>query len=434
MCICTIMVDMRGCRRHPREQAGWNCASCRADLCPDCVASQPGGPKGTQVPVCCFCGRAANPIMVHRKVAQPFVRRLRAALEFPLGSTGIISLFFVGLVRALSSYLGAGSLMMGSSAFVLRQGLYWAFVFFIIRGCASGARRMGVFGFTDLHADLIAPAVKGIVSTAILWIPTVVYIYFAANDGLAGLFSYPSRGDPVVWLLGLLGGVYVPMAILTAATDLGFGHILNPIFIGRTILRIGKDYLVAVAAIAIALLVGGAVSALLGAALALLPIPFLGRWLGFSVGLYAPFVAAGILGNLLYLHGEVLDWGRSEEYQVPVLPGAVPRGQVRARPEERPQPPPAKPAIPVPALGPGPAMTVDPAAPLAPGPSHGGGEPSMLNLGAGPIPASQPPVPGGQGSPPSILKFGIVLPPGLLEAQAFVAEEDPPPSIFHRWT
>ena len=45
-----------------------------------------------------------------------------------------------------------------------------------------------------------------------------------------------------------------------------------------------------------------------------------------TAGLYAPFVAAGILGNLLYLHGEVLDWGRSEEYQVPLLPGVEPRG------------------------------------------------------------------------------------------------------------
>jgi hypothetical protein len=56
------MIAMRVCRRHPKERAGWNCASCRADLCPDCVTKQPGGLHGTQIPVCCTCGRGVAPI------------------------------------------------------------------------------------------------------------------------------------------------------------------------------------------------------------------------------------------------------------------------------------------------------------------------------------------------------------------------------------
>ena len=86
---------MRACRRHPKERAGWNCASCRADLCPDCVTKQPGGPTGTQVPVCCFCGRTALPLSVHRRAARPFGPRLWRAFDFPLGSAGIIALLFV---------------------------------------------------------------------------------------------------------------------------------------------------------------------------------------------------------------------------------------------------------------------------------------------------------------------------------------------------
>jgi hypothetical protein len=53
---------------------------------------------------------------------------------------------------------------------------------------------------------------------------------------------------------------------------------------------------------------------------------------------------------------------------------------------------------------------------------------SMLNLG-GTMQTLQPqlPVVDGQASPPSILKFGIVLPPGLLEAQTSVAQQDHAP-------
>jgi hypothetical protein len=373
--------------------------------------------------VCCFCGRTAAAITVHRRAAQPFGRRLWRAFSFPLGSAGIIALLFVGFVRALTSYAGARSLG-GAGAFILRQGLYWAFGFFIIRSMASGARRMGVFGFTDIHSDLIAPAVKGILSTAILWIPAVIYVYLTADNGLVGLLTYPSHRDPAVWLLGVLGALYAPMALLAAATDLGFGHILNPIFIGHAIYRMGKDYFVAVVAIAVVLLLGAGVSALLGAALAHAPVPFVGRWLTFTADLYAPFVAAGMLGALLHVHGEVLDWGRSEEYQDLLLPGVEPRGQLRPKPEEKPEPPPARAAIPVPALDPGPTLVVGP---LAPGPEQVAGPTSKLNLGISLPPEPQPPVSSSETSPPSILQFGIVLSPDLLEAQAFIDHLDPTP-------
>jgi hypothetical protein len=254
---------------------------------------------------------------------------------------------------------------------------------------ASGARRTGGFGFTDIHSDLIAPAVKGILSTAILWIPAVIYVYLAADNGLVGLLTYPSHRDPAVWLLCVLGVLYAPMALLAAATDLGFGHILNPIFIGHAVYRMGKDYFVAVAAIAVVLLLGAGVSALLAAAFARAPVPFVGRWITFTADLYAPFVAAGMLGILLHVHGEVLDWGRSEEYQELLLPGVEPRGQRRPKPEEKPEPPPARAAIPVPALDPGPTLVVGP---LAPGPEPVAGPTSKLNLGISLPPEPQSPV------------------------------------------
>ncbi|MBN2573154.1 MAG: hypothetical protein JXP73_01190 [Deltaproteobacteria bacterium] len=416
------MLAKRTCRRHPREPAGWFCATCRAHLCPDCVSKQPGGPKGTQIPVCCACGRGVETITVHRSQAQPFSRRLWMAFDFPLGSAGIISLFFVGFVRALTSYIGASMMFVYGSAFVLRQGLYWAFVFFIIRGVAAGQRRMGVFGFTDIQSDIIAPAGKGILATAIVWLPAILYIYLASGQGLGGLVNLDSYMDPAVWLLAVLGVLYAPMALIAAATDLSCGYILNPIFVAKTIFHMGKDYFLAVLAVVLVLLLAGGVAALLGAGLALLPVPFLGRWLSFTVELYPAFVAAGILGNLVYLHGELLDWGRSEEYQEPVLRGVEPRGQIRPKPADKPEPPPARDPLAISSLKPGPAMAIEP---LAPGPDVVAGLPSAIDLDMVPPAEAPPPAERKDDKPPSLLRFGIELPPELLEAQAFIEAKAP---------
>jgi len=436
---------MRACRRHPRELAGWSCAACRAELCADCVAQQPGGPRGTQIPVCCACGRGVAVLTVHRRAAQRFGSRLGRAFGFPLGSTGIIALAFVGFVRALTSYAGATS-MAGAGSFALRQGLYWAFVFFIIRQVADGQRRMGVFDFSDIHADLVAPAGKGVFATAILWLPAVVYVYLVADDGLSGILTYPFYRDPNVWLLALLGALYAPMALIAAATDLGFGHLLNPIFIFQSIYRMGRDYLLAVLAIAGVLLVGGGLAALLGAALAALPVPFVGRWISAAVGLYPPFVAAGIMGLLLHVHGEVLDWGRAEDYATPLLPGVAPRGQLRPKPEPAPAAP-ARPALAVPsavgvpellieplALSPhlarrsdGPAAEPD-GAPAAPGPDPIA-LPSLLDLAIPIPPALEPPAaaaPAGQAEP-SLRRYEIRVPSAFLEAQAVAVAAEPSP-------
>jgi hypothetical protein len=318
--------------------------------------------------------------------------------------------------------------MMGGALFVVRQGFYWAFVFFIIRSVASGARKMGVIELSDLHSDLIAPASKGVLATGILWLPAMVYIYATSEHGMAGFFLLATYKDPVVWLMAALGMLYVPMALIAAATDLGMGHILNPVFIGQCIYRMGRDYFVATLSAAVVLLVGGGISALLGAAIAHLPLPFVGRWITFTVELYPPFVAAGILGMLLHVHGEVLDWGRGEEYQELVLPGVEPRGSLRPRPEEKPafRPQPAPAAIPIAARDPNSPPSIVPVM-LGPDLLEAPSLSSVLDLRMGPPVESQPPGTVGDDKPPSILKFGIQISPSLLEAQAIAAEAEPAP-------
>jgi hypothetical protein len=326
------MIPSRFCRKHPRVKAGWNCATCAADLCPECVATQSVGHRQAPVDVCCQCRRGVKPLTIHRAELIPFWQRVLDAPRFPLNSIGLISLVVLGFVFALTSYVGLGMMMMGGAVFLLRQGLFWAFMFFIIRHSAEGANKMGVLGLRDIHSDVITPAYKGLISTALLWLPAAIYIFAVSDEGLLGILSYEGHKDPVVWLLALFGIIYAPMALLAGATDMGFGEILNPIRIFSLIRRTGRDYFLAILSIAIVVVFGRIVDRFLASALEHIGLPFLPRWIAAIVSLYPQFIAARIMGVLLFTRGEALDWGRSEDYQVPSLPGVKPRGKLPEKP------------------------------------------------------------------------------------------------------
>lgn len=326
------IMQTRYCRRHPRAKAGWHCSTCATDLCPDCVATHELGHRQAPMDLCCQCRRGVAPLTIHRSQQIPFWQRLLDAPKYPLCTVGLLSLVGLGFVRALTGSVGMMSMMaMGTAVFLLRQGLYWAFVFFIIRNSAEGARKMGVFGLRDIQNDVITPGLKGILSTALLWLPAAIYIMVVSDDGVWGILSYEGSKDPIVWLLGLMGIVYAPMALLAGATDLGYGTLLNPVHIFSFIRRMGRDYFVTIVAIAVVLLFGRMLEYLCALALARTSIPFLPRWLTETVSLYPTFVAARALGVLLFTRGEALDWGRTEDYQVPLLPGVRPRGTLKEK-------------------------------------------------------------------------------------------------------
>jgi hypothetical protein len=73
-------------------------------------------------------------------------------------------------------------------------------------------------------------------------------------------------------------------------------------------------------------------------------------------------------------------------------------------------------------LQPGPNLTIEP---LAPGPDVVAGLPSAIDLAMAPPPEAPPAAEEKEAKPPSMLRFGIVLPPEMLEAQAFVSPPEP---------
>jgi len=313
------------CGRHPASPAGWVCSGCQARLCPACAGIRSAGPTSSYT-VCTLCGDGATPLKAPRSVLRPFSERLLAAPGWPLGRSVLLSLVALAGFRALLSYRGMAPLHAQLVVAGASLGAFWAYVFYIIRHTATGQPGLGVPDFRDVKEDLFAPAGKGAAATALIWLPAVLYL-LATNDwDWSVLLESGKFHDPVLWLLVLVGIAYCPMALVAAATDIELVGMLNPVQIVRYISRAGRDYLITVAAVALMAIPGALVNGLVAPLLRALPIPFFCRWLAEAASLYVPFVMARMLGTLLYVHGDALDWGNPSDYEEPVLPDARPRG------------------------------------------------------------------------------------------------------------
>jgi hypothetical protein len=157
-------------------------------------------------------------------------------------------------------------------------------------------------------------------------VPAVLYLLVSNDWDFMALFSPDKFKDPVIWLLVVLGIGYCPMALVAAATDIELLGMLNPAQIFRYIAKAGRNYATTVGALVLMAIPGAIISLAVVPLLRGLPIPFISRWLAEAASLYVPFVMARMLGTLLHVHGDALDWGNTSDYEDPVLPDAKPRG------------------------------------------------------------------------------------------------------------
>jgi hypothetical protein len=192
-------------------------------------------------------------------------------------------------------------------------------MFALIRSSASGSEDLEAPEFNDLLSGIIVPAAGGLIGTGVVWVPGVVYWFFLKQGSGSPLT------DPVLWILAIVGLIYMPMALMAAATNSGFLRMLNPVYMFVYIKRLGADYALAVFTILV-LCVPAVLIGLLSALLYAIPLPILPGILAASVRLLVPFMMARVLGLLLYMRGAELGLSRAADYEEPLLPGVVPRG------------------------------------------------------------------------------------------------------------
>jgi hypothetical protein len=254
----------------------------------------------------------------------PFYKRLVQAPLFPLSRSGLLTIGGLALVLLVLGYMGVGF----ASIFVvvIRNGIYWSYVFYLIRQTASGTDRLGTPEFRNVGEDIVMPLIRGIIGTSLVWFPA--FLYIATSDwSLDEIMDLTVLEDPVLWLFAAGGIVYAPMAIIAAATDIGILGMLNPIQIFGYIRRTGIDYFVAIVGLILMIPLHWVIGILGGLLSTALPIPVLSGWLMQVFSLYPMFVWAHVMGLILFVHGHALDWGDDQLYQEPILPGVEPRGE-----------------------------------------------------------------------------------------------------------
>jgi hypothetical protein len=207
---------------------------------------------------------------------------------------------------------------------ILRAGIFWALFFAVIRQGSRGVPGIESPDFSDLWSDVVRPALLGFLGLAVIWVPGLVWISLRPGGPFA-----PIVLDPVLLVLVIAGALYAPMALLHAAVGGSTLGMLNPVGIMGAAVRLGRDYLIAFAVLAILAMLGVGVEVLAGATLGSLPV--ISGIAREFVGLLAPVIIARVLGLLLYVRGDDLGLGMPEDYLEPVLAGAVPRGTPQAQ-------------------------------------------------------------------------------------------------------
>ena len=302
------------CRHHSRVIAGWACDGCAAMLCPDCVVRTQV--KETEFDACGRCGGAVRVLTRHRAEQSPFGAELLRAGRLPFGREGLISLFVTGGALGLLGWMmDATFFAMKPFAALLLAGVGFGWFFHVVRATANGGHPFEAPDFRDFFADVIAPCARGLFALSFVWgIPLLLYFERGAR-----LFT---TREAIAF--AIYAWLYVPIAMLLAAID-DSGWSLNPVVAALQAWRLGRGYLVLLAALAPAELIEWLLWSFQDAG-GLDRFGVLGAWIMNAALLYPLFVAAYLLGKSLYLHGDRLDYGRPEDYQVPVLEGVAPRG------------------------------------------------------------------------------------------------------------
>src|SRR5262249_8963710 len=165
----------------------------------------------------------------------PYARRILSAWKYPLSKSGLFSMIAFGFGVWIANFFWLGRIIWLA---------FWAYMFFLIRQTAQGKDDIEPPDFSDVWDDLFLPTLKGVIATAMLWLPLLLYILYGSSwkfgEPIAAILK-----DPIAWAF-LLGGIfYVPMGLLIAAAGGSLLQMMNPVLVIAYIFKVGRDYAIA---------------------------------------------------------------------------------------------------------------------------------------------------------------------------------------------
>ncbi|MBX7101168.1 MAG: B-box zinc finger protein [Myxococcaceae bacterium] len=165
-------MSFTACSVHPRARAGWACATCERQLCPDCVATKKSG--WTDVLYCVPCGGTPKRLL-KRRDAVPLRKRVPGAFGFPLTSHGLLTMVAGGVVLWVLGFLG----WLGA---FLAAAVTWGYVFTQAKATAAGSHEVTT-PEGAAPGDLVVPALRGLL-TSVVWVPLVWRLFTLVTAAL----------------------------------------------------------------------------------------------------------------------------------------------------------------------------------------------------------------------------------------------------------
>ncbi len=305
---------METCSEHPTQEAAWTCSGCGKLLCPGCAAEDEI--RGKRIARCIHCGDVATLRMVPRPF-RPYwtiFPKLVGAVVHPLS---ILTLAGIAVVMFIVRFLP----MVGG---LLSVGIFAGYFFLTLRHAMGGATTLPRPGdFSNLVDDVVYPAFRLFLATAVLWVPSLAYAVWRMDAWSAmGDTPWMILADPGLLVLLALSASYFPGALIVAAVNENLLSILNPTNVLGLALRIPGAYLITVAVVAALGVLDLGVAAAVGAVAG--SIPILGPVLVLWSGMVVPLLIAMILGRLIFQNSVAFGLAIPEAERVPAVPGARP--------------------------------------------------------------------------------------------------------------
>lgn len=257
-----------------------------------------------------LCGELADPIRVPR-AREPYSRRVLGAFVFPLSRNALLAMLALGIFLRVLAFGGALGILVG-------QAVLWSYVFSLTRAGARGIDDVEPPDFTHVWDEIVVPLLLVAAVGLLLWAPALVL------DGVFfGLVFVPD--EPALRVLPVIGLLYLPMGLMVAATTGSILRAANPVVGLLFAVKLGGDYLTA---LALLFVLGFVYAGLSFVALAVSFLPFVGPVLGAMILSYPFLVLGRALGLLLQAHGAGLGYSSAAEDLVPALGDVQPRGPV----------------------------------------------------------------------------------------------------------
>jgi hypothetical protein len=315
---------------HTARPGTWKCEQCGNIFCDECLGVKVYGDMPNKG--CLSCGAMCLKYELNQKSIGPvsyssesFFPLLMSSFVYPLRGKGLVILvagtilmFLFMIAIGIISFVSPGMALM----FLLLAVSYpCAFFMMIIEDSARGYDQPDWPDVSSFIEGMVIPFGKFIGTFLISFLPLIAYIVYYIQrtpqtmmekmgeidpntmtpEMMEDMMTRSGPSETLITVLAVLGLIYWPMSLLSAA--LGYGHVFNPIQIFGSIFKVFLHYALAFLFILIAGAVIGKGQELLGAHLGIFAL-FLIPLMSF----YLVILEMRVLGIIYYANRHKLDW------------------------------------------------------------------------------------------------------------------------------